>query len=144
MVYEYSNLVCAHHFMESHPDGGRDVILVFSAFLLNCQQLAEFLEKEESRHPDILSVHYSDRPPVPLPIFDSWKIAINKQLAHLSYGRVSDPKSELSETETRRKLFAELQSAFRDFLPTVREQVHRDEFVARIEERSIAIDLRLP
>jgi len=73
-----------------------------------------------------------------------WRDAIDKQLAHISYGRATRPRPELSDTKTRRDLFAELQGAFRDFLPTVRVQAHRDEINSWLLERSTKFRLPLP
>jgi|SRR5579862_881858 hypothetical protein len=145
VVFEYSNFICAHHYMEANPEGGALVVLVFNAFLVNCRQLMDFLGKVRSSRRYVLAVHYSRNPyRVLLPVSEKRRDAIDRQLAHISYGRVTDPRSELSDAQTRRDLFAELRGAFRDFLPTVKEEAHREEFTSRLLDRSKNLGLPLP
>lgn len=143
VVYEYSNLVCAHVYLEAHPDGGPTAILVLNAFLLSIRLLAGFLGKPTGK-PDILATHYSGQAPRRLQEFGKRKDAIDKQLAHISYARVTKPQPDLADVNTGRALFAELRTAFLDFLSTVQEKTHRDEFAKWLAMRSAETGCALP
>jgi hypothetical protein len=143
VAYEYSNLVCANQYLDAHPAGGPAAILVLNAFLLSCREMAEFFGKPTGMK-DIRAIHYTGQTGARLPHSDSWRDAIDKQLAHITFARTTNPRPGLTQPQTRLDLFRELQAAFRSFLPTVRDQAHRDEFRDWLIRRSREAQVSLP
>jgi hypothetical protein len=60
---------------------------VSHAFYLNCRKLADFFQdKRGPEKDDIAAEDYVPGFSPRLPISDNWRVPINKQLAHVTYG----------------------------------------------------------
>ena len=144
VVYEYGHLVFAGNHTLTAP--GRPIDnLIQDAFLLNCRKLAEFFGRRKLQ-PDIKAVHYctaSHLPRVPLAMWTKWHDAIDKQIAHVSYRRVTHPKVWFGHDGTNAALLTEFQGGFRFFLSYV-DRVYGVEFKRCLDERSGHLRLPLP
>jgi hypothetical protein len=144
VVYEYGHLVFAGHHTLTAPGRPLDN-LIQDAFLLNCRKLAEFFGRRRSQ-PDIKAVHYCTArhlPIVPLITWTKWGDAIDQQIAHMSYRRVTQPKRWLGHDGTNAALLSEFQAGFRFFLSHV-DPMYSVEFKRCLDERSDHLRLPLP
>lgn len=69
--------------------------------------------------------------------------AIDNQIAHVSYRRVTKPKAWYGHDGTNAALLAEFQTAFRSFLSRI-DGCYRSEFNHCLSERSKHLGLPLP
>ena len=93
IVYEYGHLVFAGQHTLTAPGKPIDNV-VQDAFLMNCRKLAEFFGNRSST-PKMKAAHYCtvrQFPKVALVKWKKWWDAIDNQIAHLSYTRVTAPK----------------------------------------------------
>jgi hypothetical protein len=144
IVYEYSNLVFGGEHTLKAPGAPIDV-LAQNAFLMVCRELYEFFGRR-SKKPDIRAIHYCNAVPFRKPSlrkWKAWKKAIDRQVAHLSYGRVTDAKRWIGHDGTNAALLEEFRTAFLEFLKHV-DARYRPEFDRRLAERSNGLGLPLP
>src|ERR1035441_3239548 len=87
VVYEYANLVSATAARQVAPPINTHLQ---DAFLLSCRKLAGFFltAKADVTQHDIVAEDFTESPqPYTLPEWQKWKIAMDKQLAHITWKR---------------------------------------------------------
>ena len=93
VVHDYANLVSAGTLTQDKTVKPPVNTHVQHAFLLGCRKLADFFRKS-SNGTDIVAADFlRKKEQYPLPVWNKWGIPMNKQLAHLTYGRVTKPKA---------------------------------------------------
>lgn len=123
VVYEYANLVSAGRLLET-PLAPPINTHVQDAFLLSVRKMADFFIREPKQH-DVAAFDFTtSRVVYSLPTWSQWEVAVDKQLAHVTWKRDqswdgSANKPLLQELETAWKLFLskldpKFQARFRD------------------------------
>jgi hypothetical protein len=101
------------------------------AFYLNCRKLADFFQNR--RYPDdVKAEHFVPGHRAKLPVFDSWRTRIDKQLAHVTYTR--DTAAREIRQRTQRALYKELRAAWRQFRKKL-PRLYGDQFTKKVSER---------
>jgi hypothetical protein len=97
VVHDYANLVSSGMLTQAGPAqmaGIRPPVNshIQHAFLLNCRKMAGFFKNDPKRNDDIVANHFtSTSETFNLNEWDNWGRALDKQLAHLTYTRVTAP-----------------------------------------------------
>lgn len=145
VIYEYANLVSSGLHVLSAPGCPIDTH-VQDAFLLNCRKLSDFFSTRATDKPDVKAGHFcgaKGAPAVTLAEWTNWKDAIDKQLAHLSYTRVTGAKPWYGYDGTNARLLQEFRAAFRLFLAHI-DKDYRDALEQELQERSRHLKIPLP
>jgi hypothetical protein len=150
LVYEYSNFVhAAKYVVDPENKGGPVSVHVGDVFLLNCRKMGDFFSTRATDRPDVRAVHFCTQDPLPaLPLlqYRRWKLAMDQNLAHISYKRVTKP-IVFYDTKGRSRvnaLMREIQLAFRLFLDHIDDE-HRLAFESELSNRRIVLkDIELP
>lgn len=94
VVHDYANLISAGTEISKCPPPPLNTH-VQHAFLLNCRKLFEFFTKPTPTNPkydDIRAEHFlSKKLDFELPTWNLWGAPMDKQMAHLTYSRVTNP-----------------------------------------------------
>ena len=145
IVYEYSNLVHSGDYVAYKSRGGPIGVHVGDAFLLNCRKLGEFFSTRPTDKPDVRVVHFCSKNPMPILAmqhYRTWRLAIDQNLAHISYKRVTKPivfydaKDGCSRVNA---LTEEIRAAFRIFLNHVDDE-YKPAFSAALSGRRADVD----
>ena len=133
IVYEYANLISSGTLLNQSLEPPCNTH-VQDAFLLSCRKLADFFSNRSKPH-DVMARHYF--PPKRVPKFrlrewTAWKLVMDKQLAHITYGRVDQPVPW--DDSKNHVLLSEFRQAWRRFLSEL-EQPYKTEFDAEIDKR---------
>ena len=138
VVHDYANLVSAGTLTQAGPAaraGFRPPVNshIQHAFLLNCRKMADFFQKVP-RGDDIRAEHFlKQKETFLLPEWDKWGRAMDKQLAHLTYARVTAPKS-WTGSPANRLLLEEFQAAWKIFLSKL-DYPYKQKFDEEITKR---------
>ena len=135
IVYEYANLVSAGELLKKQHEPPTINTHVQDAFLLSCRKMADFFTKKPERD-DVCSLHYISGQQSRLPEWEKWKVAIDKQLAHITFERVKKPKP-WHGTKTNPVLLEEFRNAWKRLLSRMDPDVHKL-FEAQISARKRA------
>ena len=132
VVHDYANLVSAGTLTQDKTVKPPVNTHVQHAFLLGCRKLADFFRKS-SNGTDIVAADFlRKKEQYPLPVWNKWGIPMNKQLAHLTYGRVTKPKAwDGRENERLIEEFRQVWKLFRSKL----EEPYGSEFEKQINKR---------
>jgi DNA-dependent RNA polymerase auxiliary subunit epsilon len=104
---------------------------VSHAFYLNCRKLSDFFQNKPGPD-DVLAEHFVPGYQAGLNKNDSWRVPINKQLAHVTYFR--DVHAREITREVSKELYVELKDAWRKFRSLLPEP-YKSEFVKKVKER---------
>ena len=87
---------------------------VSHAFYLNCRKLADlFQNKLGPDKDDIMADHYVPGFHAPLPVFNNWRVPMNKQLVHVTYAR--DTSAREIDRSACEALYKELRDTWSEF-----------------------------
>lgn len=121
VVHDYANFASSAQMRRTGKDSCGNALLppvnthVGHAFYLNCRKMTDFLQNKKSgQDDDVLAEHYVPGFKACLPTNDKLRRPLNKQLAHVTYTRISDPH-DISREECQ-KLEDEIRSEWRRFL----------------------------
>lgn len=138
IVHEYANFVSSAEMVLT----GRDICgaafkpplntHVGHAFYLNCRKLADFFQSG-GRNDDIKACDYVPGFRAALPVSDTWRGPINKQLAHVTYARDDNPRE--IEPATCAALYDELKQVWRDFRGALAGTMYEGEFKDQVDKR---------
>jgi hypothetical protein len=93
VVHEYANLVSSGVLTQDMSVKPPVNTHIQHAFLLNCRKLADFFRKPSDGSDIVAADFLGHVSPFRLPVWDKWGGPMNKQLAHLTYARVTNPKA---------------------------------------------------
>jgi hypothetical protein len=141
VAYEYSNLIHSSNYIVSPDNGGGPVsVHIADVFLLNCRKLGDFFRSGRTDKPDVRAFHFCTEDPMPppaMPHFHNWKAALDQNLAHISYKRVTDPivfYDGKNDSARVKALTEEIRAAFRLFLEHIDEK-YKPAFSAALNAR---------
>jgi hypothetical protein len=146
IVYEWANLVSAGTLLRGHLTPPCNTHIQ-DAFLLGCRKLADFFLSQGKTGDEVRARDYFGERATPrfrLSEWSTWKDAMDKQLAHVTYSRIVKPKSW--DGTRNEVLLNEFRRAWDNFR-TGLEDSWRGEFDRAIDERMKAkgftgLDLR--
>jgi hypothetical protein len=126
IVHDYANLMSSGTLTQ--PDDAEKANIqppvnthIQHAFLLNCRKLADFFNNSTDWPDDIIAKHFTGSSEKPiLKEWDYWGKPMDKQLAHLTYTRVTAPVP-WDGYKANRLLLNEFQAAWKLFLNKVQE-----------------------
>jgi hypothetical protein len=139
VVHEYANFVSSAEMVltgrniDGSPIKPPANSHISHAFFLNCRKLADFFLKRNTSCDDIMAAHYVDGFQGDLPMFDTLRTPLNKQLAHVTYSRETSPR-EISRDDCQ-ALYAELKKTWRDFRKQLAGGLYEAEFTHQIGKR---------
>jgi hypothetical protein len=145
VVYEYSNLVHSGDYVANKSPGGPIGVHVGDVFLLNCRKLGDFFSTRPTDKPDVRAVHFCTKDPMPIPAmqhYRKWKAAMDQNLAHISYKRVTNPIVFYDGKDDRNRVTAlteEIRTAFRLFLDHIDDE-YKPAFSTELNKRRPAVD----
>jgi hypothetical protein len=134
VVHDYANLVSAGVTIPTCPPPPLNTHLQH-AFILNCRKLVHFFHDPRDGK-DIVAADFfplKGKPRFRFPAWKQWGKAMDKQIAHLSYERVTNPKPWDGYKENALFL-EELQNAWKIFLREL-PAPYKTEFEKKIIER---------
>ena len=140
IVHDYANLMSSGMLTQAGPAQRAGVhpplnSHIQHAFILNCRKIADFF-KNSSKNDDIVANHFlSTNEKFVLSEWEKWGRAMNKQLAHLTYARVTDPKP-WDGYQDNKLLLDEFQSVWKTFLSKLHDPYKRafDEEIAKRQQ----------
>lgn len=138
VIHDYANLVSSGTLTQAGPAANAGICPpvnshIQHAFLLNCRKMADFYQKAPQGD-DISAGHFlKQKESFHLPEWDKWGRAMNKQLAHLTYARITTPKS-WSGNPANRLLLEEFRAAWKIFLSKL-DYPYRQKFNEEITKR---------
>lgn len=142
VVHDYANFASSARMRRTGKDSCGNALLppvnthVGHAFYLNCRKIADFLQNKNGReNDDVLAGHYVPGFKACLPTNDKLRGPLNKQLAHVTYTRISDPH-DIQPAECD-QMEDEIRSEWRRFLRELKKlnQGYADEFERNLTER---------
>lgn len=118
IVHDYANFVSSAEMTITgvHKTTGFDPPInthIVHAFYLNCRKMADFFAGSCKEPDDIIAGHYVSTTTFSLPVSEEWRVPINKQLAHLTYSRVT--KAREITRPAQKALYKELKAAWKQF-----------------------------
>ena len=138
VVHDYANLVSSGALTQAGPAAKAGVrppvnTHIQHAFLLNCRKLADFLQRPP-KGDDIAVEHFlGKKESFGLPVWNRWGKPMDKQLAHLTYARVTKP-TPWDGYKDNKLLLDEFQSAWKKFLAKL-EDPYKTGFDEEIAKR---------
>ena len=140
VVHEYANFVSSADMVEHGWDIDHKLFKapinthVSHAFYLNCRKLADFFQKRQGRYKrDIMAEDYVPGFSAPLPVYAEWRDPINRQLAHVTYDRITKPKE--IKKEARKAIYEELKHTWREFRKGLVGSPYEAEFKEQVSLR---------
>lgn len=117
VVHDYANLVSSAEMVITGQHLGKVIdppinSHIFHAFLLNYRKIADFFGKR-SKPDDVIADDYVSGFTVSLPSCDLWRQPVNKQLAHITYTRDTNPREITSPAI--HDMYDELKKAWKAF-----------------------------
>jgi len=133
VVHDYANLVSSGDLTQDESVKPPLNTHIQHAFLLNCRKLADFFTCKSKNKMDIILSHFlHGEKGFDLPVWEDWGKPMNKQLAHLSYERVTNP--EKWDGQANKLLLEEFKGKWKLFRSKLPEP-YRSEFEKQIRER---------
>lgn len=133
VVHDYANLVSSGTLTQDTTVKPPFNTHVQHAFLLGCRKLADFFCKSSDDRDIVAADFLGKRELFPLSVWNKWGDPMNKQLAHLSYARVTKPKAWDGRRENK-LLIEEFQQAWKLFRSKLPDP-YRSEFEKQINQR---------
>lgn len=131
IVHDYANLVSSGHLCTT-PLPAPINTHVEQAFLINCRKFYGFFTNTTFKD-DMLASDFGSVIPVALPTWIEWGPAINTQLAHISYARVTHSKSW--DGTAKAAMLTELRKAWADWRTNL-DEPYKTELTIQIGERA--------
>ena len=128
LVHEYANFVSSAELTihgrdkNLNKDGIRSPLNhhVSHAFYLNSRKLADFFQNRSTGKDDVIALHFVSGFQTGLPVSDSLRERINKQLAHLTYFR--NLKAAEITKEEQKNIYHELKKTWDEFCKALPEE----------------------
>ncbi|MGA2902270.1 MAG: hypothetical protein ABSD98_00440 [Candidatus Korobacteraceae bacterium] len=118
VVYEYANLISSGELLREQFRLPINTHLQ-DAFLLNCRKMADFFAQNRKKDDVIAEDFTASRVDFDLSFWETWSEAMDKQLAHITYTRVRNPKGW--DGSANEPLLKEFRSACTKFLDSLAE-----------------------
>ena len=122
VVHDYANFVSSAEMVITGKHLGKFLdppvnTHIFHAFLLNGRKMADFFGK--GQNDDVIAEHYVPGFTFALDKWTVWRVPVNKQLAHITYARDTNPKEITSQVI--HDMYNELKMAWKEFCKQLSE-----------------------